>query len=109
MRSPTVTAQPMHPARPLTRRVALVAVVIAFVGCVGVSPAQAEHQDPTFQPLNPVMVLNADLSLGVTWDAPEREATTPATGYTLVLAENPTNRQWWIDVGPDVRSHTWDA
>jgi hypothetical protein len=105
-----VTAQPTRPARLLTRWAALVAVaVVTLVSMAAATPAQADHPDPTFQPLNPVMVLNADLSLGVTWDAPEREATTPATGYTLVLAENPTNRQWWVNVGPDVRSHTWDA
>jgi hypothetical protein len=103
-----VTAQPMHPARPLTRWVALVAVVIAFIGSVGVSPAQAAQDYPDLVQ-NPTQVITAGLDIEVTWDAPVYQGTAPITGYRVNLALSCTNEQWWEDVDATTRSFTWPA
>jgi len=104
-----VTAQPTHPARPLTRWVALVAVVIAFIGSVGVSPAQANHHDYPGLVQNPTQVITVGLDILVTWDAPIHEGTAPVTGYRVVLQKSCTNEQWWEDHDATARSHTWPA
>ena len=101
-------AQPTHPARPLTRWVALVAVVIAFIGSVGVSPAQAAQDYPDLVQ-NPTQVITGGLDIEVTWDAPVYQGTAPITGYRVNLALSCTNEQWWEDVDATTRSFTWPA
>ena len=104
-----MTAQPTRPARPLTRWAARVAVVIALIGSVGVSPAQADHTDYPGLVQNPTQVITAGLDIEVTWDAPIHEGAAPVNGYRVVLQKSSTNEQWWEDHDATVRSHTWPA
>jgi hypothetical protein len=99
----------MSPARPLTRWVALVAVLVALIGSIGVSPAQANHHDYPDLVGNPTQVITAGLDIEVTWDAPIDVGAAPINGYRVVLQKSCTNEQWWEDVDDTVRSFTWAA